>query len=930
MRWPLRRRAAAPAGGNGAAEAAVRPLGQWRGLPAVARALGPQPTAGSRGFAATLPSRWQQPAALGPLGHDLTAEAPGGLVSGLARGTDLPPGNPPAARVPRTPSGPPAMGEPVTETSRIPNGTPGGSLASPPVPDGQLAPARPRRVLPERAGRWPRLARAQSSGSPGGSPPAPNPPGGAGPPSRLGGPGAGTPLPGGLAPGGPEAEMPLRGGSRAGRPARPNDTGDALMSSQRHRKRFDVVGPGGFQPSTFQPPASPGDPEPAAGSGVPARADHPAQAFPADASAAASAGRIPPASPGRPEAPASPGRPEAPASWAAGTARRHRGQPTARATVTPQAVTAIRSPSAGQRGTPVTTQPGAAPAADTPIAYGPQEHAGSPLAATRLPADADAGAPLTRRGGAESAMPGPGSHQARPPASAPPPAPAQVALARPAAGPLPDGPDTGRLDTGVRPAGPGTEAASAGPKTPPATAPGEATAAGTAGQGPSAGQRGPVSGRLRRRPRLGPPLTGIATGLAATQPGTALPPDGGALAHVGAAHSPTQAPGEPEGQSRGTSAGLAAAVTDVTAPTSVTERGIIGRTWPAAQTAGLAVVTPRSPAGTGRSLGQRERAPLVSARLPSGPHAPLASRTSFPPGTETSGPGPGPVGPGSATALAAGQIPGSLPWPAAAPGLPGAGLPGAALPGAGLSGAGLSGGLAAADEILAVGSGGGAAGRHLGPMLPSAAGQRTGASSRQPSGRSIGLGGPVASARVDSGVPPAPGAAWEGAHPGGGLGAAWPASAGVSHTWPLAMPASRAQALSAGAAGEAVLGDSRNGALRPGSAAQAAARYPAATGLAPAGPAPFAQLPAGQLPAGQLPAGQLPAGSAPAGSVAFGPASAGPASAGPAATATATAADPTDPAVLDRLAQRIYGRLRGHLAAELLADRERAQLLTDL
>jgi hypothetical protein len=37
-----------------------------------------------------------------------------------------------------------------------------------------------------------------------------------------------------------------------------------------------------------------------------------------------------------------------------------------------------------------------------------------------------------------------------------------------------------------------------------------------------------------------------------------------------------------------------------------------------------------------------------------------------------------------------------------------------------------------------------------------------------------------------------------------------------------------------------------------------------------------------------------------------------------------------DPGTLDRLAQRIYGRLRGHLAAELLADRERAQLLTDL
>jgi len=44
------------------------------------------------------------------------------------------------------------------------------------------------------------------------------------------------------------------------------------------------------------------------------------------------------------------------------------------------------------------------------------------------------------------------------------------------------------------------------------------------------------------------------------------------------------------------------------------------------------------------------------------------------------------------------------------------------------------------------------------------------------------------------------------------------------------------------------------------------------------------------------------------------------------------AADLADagPEALDRLAQRLYGRLRGHLAAELLADRERAQLLTDL
>jgi hypothetical protein len=76
----------------------------------------------------------------------------------------------------------------------------------------------------------------------------------------------------------------------------------------------------------------------------------------------------------------------------------------------------------------------------------------------------------------------------------------------------------------------------------------------------------------------------------------------------------------------------------------------------------------------------------------------------------------------------------------------------------------------------------------------------------------------------------------------------------------------------------------------------------------------------------------VPAATAPAVPVSAipGPAAPGPAAPGPAAAATE--ADPVmpDPAALDRLAQQLYGRLRGHLAAELLGDRERAQLLTDL
>jgi len=39
---------------------------------------------------------------------------------------------------------------------------------------------------------------------------------------------------------------------------------------------------------------------------------------------------------------------------------------------------------------------------------------------------------------------------------------------------------------------------------------------------------------------------------------------------------------------------------------------------------------------------------------------------------------------------------------------------------------------------------------------------------------------------------------------------------------------------------------------------------------------------------------------------------------------------PSDPAALDLLARRLYGRFSRRLADELLAERERAQFLTDL
>jgi hypothetical protein len=57
----------------------------------------------------------------------------------------------------------------------------------------------------------------------------------------------------------------------------------------------------------------------------------------------------------------------------------------------------------------------------------------------------------------------------------------------------------------------------------------------------------------------------------------------------------------------------------------------------------------------------------------------------------------------------------------------------------------------------------------------------------------------------------------------------------------------------------------------------------------------------------------------------------GPSQAGQPGSAAWTANQvPADPATLDQLAHRLYGRIRSQLAAELLADRERAHLLTDL
>src|ERR1039457_5198899 len=112
MRWPFRSRGAARVQGDGPGEEAVRPSGEWRELPAATSVLRPQPTANSRGFVRTLPSRWRQPAVLAPLGHDVAAEPPGGRGPAPAAGAA-----PPAAAPHRPPAGPAgeaATGQPVT------------------------------------------------------------------------------------------------------------------------------------------------------------------------------------------------------------------------------------------------------------------------------------------------------------------------------------------------------------------------------------------------------------------------------------------------------------------------------------------------------------------------------------------------------------------------------------------------------------------------------------------------------------------------------------------------------------------------------------------------------------------------------------------------------------------------------------------------
>ena len=81
-----------PTDGDPAAAAsadAPSPRAAWRDLPGGGLpVLGSMPSLTDAGFSRSLPSRWHTAPALGPLGHDVRTDVPGGLVSGVARTVD--------------------------------------------------------------------------------------------------------------------------------------------------------------------------------------------------------------------------------------------------------------------------------------------------------------------------------------------------------------------------------------------------------------------------------------------------------------------------------------------------------------------------------------------------------------------------------------------------------------------------------------------------------------------------------------------------------------------------------------------------------------------------------------------------------------------------------------------------------------------------
>src|ERR1019366_8784493 len=615
MRWPFRSRGAARGRGAGPGEEAVRPSGQWRELPAATSVLRPQPTANSRGFVRTLPSRWQQPAVLAPLGHDVTADAPSGSVAGLAVGVDLPAGV--TQRPPAGPAGEAATGQPVTGRARAPRGLPGVSLL-----------------------RRPRPARVS-----GGSRPRPE--------AADGGHGA--------LPTGQTAPAPVF----------------AAATSASAKPGLDSPPSGGRSPASARS-ASPGQ------GTLQAHDDSTAPAEPVSE------------------------------------------MPRAAAAVSPPASATGGPPAADQGGTPAAGYTAAASAASTPIGGGPRTRPW-PTPARAAQGGADARAFPSGANRVARDLPEIGERPATPVAPAGV-APAGVAPAGPGTGILPAGPDVGappaRLDAGSLPIGVQAEAS------PGAAGAGSDQQERSAGLGPGlgspdaagarsrrvgepAGPPGSPPGRLRRRRRLGPPLTGPAgeqaAGLGTTPPASPSAQAASSTANLAPANPPVS-PG----------AGFAGPPRAGTAITPVAEPPAVRGTRPAAplpptEPAGLPVVPAVAPAAAGHESGQRAFAPLTSMRTLVNSRTSLASRSGSPPGIEAGGPGPRPAVPGTATMLAADLAPGPPPGSsavlgasadrdpadrysasvgspdsAAAGGIPASGVPGS-----------MAGGSAAGDQLAA-------------------------------------------------------------------------------------------------------------------------------------------------------------------------------------------------------------------------------------
>ncbi|RVX38998.1 hypothetical protein EDD27_1330 [Nonomuraea polychroma] len=109
MRWPWsRRRSTAP----------PRPAPEWPSLPPLQRVIGSHPlTIPPEAFAASL-AAWQNPSRLAPLAHDLSPDAPSGLLHDLAMPLPGTPRRPvlPAAPTPHNPTSAPPAHNPTVDS----------------------------------------------------------------------------------------------------------------------------------------------------------------------------------------------------------------------------------------------------------------------------------------------------------------------------------------------------------------------------------------------------------------------------------------------------------------------------------------------------------------------------------------------------------------------------------------------------------------------------------------------------------------------------------------------------------------------------------------------------------------------------------------------------------------------------------------------